>query len=80
VRAGTKFCTSNEPTIADLQIYHQLSDAFWHQIPCDNYPKVIAWRCAMYEIPQCGKVNDQWQTGLFPNLDLHDKSKVVDTA
>lgn len=69
--SGTKFCCGDEPTIADLQIYHQLTDAFWHNISCEKYPKVIAWRIEIWLIPSVKKYNSMWQKDFFSKYNYH---------
>jgi len=58
---GTKFVASNEPSIADIQLFCQSTDIFWQQNSWADFPYAMEWRNALYEIPGVKKVYGEWR-------------------
>jgi len=56
VEANSKYLCGDEPSIADIQLYHQCNDAMWHSSSWAEYPKCIEWRALMYDIPEIKKI------------------------
>ena len=58
--AGTKFLTGDEFTIADLQLYCQLTDFVFYAWSWEAWPKVTAWAAACREQPGLKEVTDDF--------------------
>jgi len=57
----TTFLAGNEPSIADIQLFCQSTDIFWHQNSWADFPYAMKWRNAVYEIPGVKKVYAEWR-------------------
>jgi len=57
----TKFLAGDDASIADVQLFTQSTDLFWHQNSWADFPYAMEWRNAMYDIPGVKKVYGEWR-------------------
>ena len=50
------FVVNNEPTIADLQLFFELTDLIVAKIPFDTYLEISKWYGKMLAIPEVGAI------------------------
>lgn len=65
---GSKFIATANPTIADHQLFCQMTDAVLFKIPYDNFPKIKQWMRACEKAPGIREVHQEWLDVTVPKM------------
>ena len=71
----TKFVATNDVTIADFQLYFELTNLIVLKQNWENYPAITAWYNAVSENEAVKKVNEQWNTTIAPFIGMLNKEE-----
>jgi glutathione S-transferase len=54
------FLVCDQPTIADLQCYFEITNLIIYRLPMDEWTNITAWYNKMSEVPEVKEVMDKW--------------------
>ena len=61
-KSASDYLTGNELTIADLQIFYELTDLISMQLNWDSYPKISAWYDRIDKVKEVEAVETEWKS------------------
>ena len=65
---NTKFFATDAPSIADHQLFFQMTDAILFKIPYDNFPRVKQWMKECEKAPGIREVHKEWTEVTLPKM------------
>ena len=65
---GKKFIATDAPSIADHQLFFQMTDATLLNIPLDNYPRIKKWMQNCESAPGIHDTHKEWMGVSLPKL------------
>ena len=61
-----KYLATDKPSIADHQVFFQLSDYQIYGLNLDKYPAVLAWYNTCRKAPGINEVHSEWEKNILP--------------